>query len=312
MSLDNNLDIAIKKCDGSLYYENDWCYHIYPFTTENISGYIDFFDLKDKSLLTVGSSCDQALNAILKGIKDITVLDINPFVKYYYYLKMALILEVDMNDYLLFLRYKDYPKSFVDNKNVFNIDIFNKIKSTLRVLDFESYLFWDNLFQKFSPNTIREKLFFSDENKDLVIKNSNIYLNNSIVYNELKDRIKKIEPLFLTGNIEEINLDLKYDNIWLSNILTWNYSYEKIIDIFNNFYKYLNDNGMMLVSYLYDTNKDTKYDSNWCDIYNLEKIFSIFKEYDIDIKSFTGVMGILFQDDVFKKDSVLVCKKKVL
>ena len=55
---------------------------IYPFTTENINGYIDMFDLKDKSLFTVGSSGDQAINAILKGCKDITVLDINPFTKY--------------------------------------------------------------------------------------------------------------------------------------------------------------------------------------------------------------------------------------
>ena len=49
------------------------------------------------------------MNAILMGCKDITLLDINPFVKYYYYLKMALILCVSMDEYLLFLRYKNYP-----------------------------------------------------------------------------------------------------------------------------------------------------------------------------------------------------------
>lgn len=32
---------------------------IYHFTTENIAGYIDFFDLKDKSLLTVVSFGNQ-------------------------------------------------------------------------------------------------------------------------------------------------------------------------------------------------------------------------------------------------------------
>ena len=39
-------------------------YSIYPFTTENISGYIDCFDLDKHNLLTVGSSTDQVLNAI--------------------------------------------------------------------------------------------------------------------------------------------------------------------------------------------------------------------------------------------------------
>ena len=42
---------------------------IYPFATENINDYTEYFDLKDKSLLTVGSSGDQAINALLKDYK---------------------------------------------------------------------------------------------------------------------------------------------------------------------------------------------------------------------------------------------------
>ena len=41
---------------------------LYPFTTENINGYLPYFELKGKSLLTVGSSCDQAINACIAAV----------------------------------------------------------------------------------------------------------------------------------------------------------------------------------------------------------------------------------------------------
>ena len=53
---------ASSTCDGSFRYISEFS-KIYPFTTENIAGYIDYFDFDDKSLLTVGSSGDQILNA---------------------------------------------------------------------------------------------------------------------------------------------------------------------------------------------------------------------------------------------------------
>lgn len=54
----------------------------YPFTTENISGYIKEFDLKNKSLLTLGSSGDQVINAALFNCRNIHVIDICPFTKF--------------------------------------------------------------------------------------------------------------------------------------------------------------------------------------------------------------------------------------
>ena len=63
------------------------------------------FDLKDKSLLTVGSSGDQVINASLKNCKDITVLDINPFTKYYFNLKKAAILTLKYEEFCKFFCY---------------------------------------------------------------------------------------------------------------------------------------------------------------------------------------------------------------
>lgn len=42
---------------------------IYPFTTENIQGYMKNLDMEGKTVLTVGSSLDQAYNALALGAK---------------------------------------------------------------------------------------------------------------------------------------------------------------------------------------------------------------------------------------------------
>ena len=67
--------------------------NVYPFTTENIAGYIERLDLKDKSVLTVGSSGDQAFNALLLGANRIVLYDINPNTYEFLKLKKDLILD---------------------------------------------------------------------------------------------------------------------------------------------------------------------------------------------------------------------------
>ena len=126
--MDENFNLILRKALGvinnkivdlSEYGKFFW---IYPFTTENINGYIDLFDLKDKSLLTVGSSADQAIIANLKDCKDITILDINPLTKYYFNLKKAGILTLGYEEFCKFFCYIDYPKVFKYNYDTFNIE----------------------------------------------------------------------------------------------------------------------------------------------------------------------------------------------
>ena len=53
-SIDTKLMKAKVLCDDKDFtLENNEYYKIYRFTTENISGYIDYFNLKDKSLLVL-------------------------------------------------------------------------------------------------------------------------------------------------------------------------------------------------------------------------------------------------------------------
>lgn len=305
------MEYAIKRCEG--IYVDDGAgknsfYLIYPFTTENISGYIEEFDLKNKSLLTVGSSGDQAINAILNDCKDISVLDINPYSKFYYYLKIASILSLDIDKYLEFLRYKNYPNVFKYNKNIFNKDSYNKLKPTLRLLDYESYLFWDELFNSFKHIDIRDNLFSNDEDRTSVISACNPYLQSKSLYEITKSKVKRVEPKFIIGDLFKTDLQRKYDNIWLSNIGAYlpKRQVKVMIDKMDNL---LNTDGKMLISYLYETTIDTKYKNNWSPIYDLQKTFNILRIYNPSLISFTGVNGLKFQDDNMK-DSALIYKKK--
>ena len=304
------MDSAIKRCekkyvdDGS---QKNCFYKIYPFTTENISGYINEFDLRDKSLLTVGSSGDQAINSILNGCKDVSILDINPYAKFYYYLKVAGIISLDLEEFMNFFRFKDYPGVFKNNNDVFNKNLYIKLKSTLRSLDYESYLFWDELFYEFNAIDIRNNLFSLDEDRTSVISGCNSYLQSTVLYETVKNKVKNIIPTFVNGDLFKIDLQGKYDNIWLSNIGTYlSRHFVKIMT--DKMSQSLNQGGSLLISYLYKTTIDTKYEDGWCLIYDLEKIFDILREYNPSLISFIGMNGLKFKEPNMK-DSILVYRK---
>ena len=282
---------------------------IYPFTNENINGYIDMFDLKEKSLLTVGSSGDQAINAILKGCKDITLLDINPFTKYYFNLKKAALLTLTYEEFCKFFCYIDYPKVFKYNYNAFNYDGYNKLKKVLNKLDEESYLFWDTLFDVCKANDVRRKLFSNDEDRVSVVKGINPYLKNKNNFNETKIRIKNINPKFIKGDIFKIKLEKTYDNIFLSNIGTY-YSLEDNKLLVDKLVNNLNINGKMLMCYLYKTKRDTEYRDEWDPIYNLDKTFEVLGDYITYFESFIGTQGLKFEDENIK-DSIIVYQKRI-
>lgn len=283
--------------------------YIYPFTTENISGYIDKFDLKNKSLLTLGSSGDQVINAALKGSKEQTVLDICPFTKYYFYLKKAALLTLNYEEFIKFFCYEGYPNTFENNYNAFSIEIYDKIKLVLKELDKESFIFWDVLFKKFYAFKIRQGLFSKDEDSFKFLKNMNLYLSDENMFNKSKLTIIDINPKFLTGDIFKLKLDKKYDNIFLSNLCTY-HSINELKKLINNLNTNLSENGSMLIGYLYDTKRDSKYKKSWAEIYNLDKVFKILGNYITDFESFTGVMGLRFSDENIKDSAIIYQKRK--
>ena len=309
--LEEALYTAKERCEGNIILDEasmNGFEEIYPFTTENIAGYIDYFDLQDKSLLTVGSSGDQIINAAFKGAKDITLLDINPYAKYYYYLKAAGILELNLTDFNEFFRYNDYPKVFKYNKKVFDKASYKKLKSTLKSLDNDSYLFWDELFDMYQPDYIRFSLFSNDEYGTSVLSKSNLYLQSENTYDETKTKLKELRPEFINEDIFKSNLTKNYDNIWLSNIACYLYQ-DKIKGMTDKFADKLAVDGKLLISYLYSIDMNTEYDDDWSPIYDLKNDLELLKEYSPIFHFFKGVNGIKHIDDDIK-DSVLIYQKK--
>ena len=309
--LEEALYTAKERCEGNIIIDEasmNGFEEIYPFTTENIAGYIDYFDLQDKSLLTVGSSGDQIINAALKGAKDVTLLDINPYAKYYYYLKAAGILELNLTDFNEFFRYNDYPKVFKYNKKVFDKASYKKLKSTLKSLDNDSYLFWDELFDMYQPDHIRFSLFSNDEYGTSVLGKSNLYLQSENTYDEAKTKLKELRPEFINEDIFKSNLTKNYDNIWLSNIACYLYQ-DKIKGMTDKFADKLAVDGKLLISYLYSIDMNTEYDDDWSPIYDLKNDLELLKEYSPIFHFFKGVNGIKHNDDDIK-DSVLIYQKK--
>lgn len=309
MSKDFNdiLDSTLCICDGDFNYDNEYS-QIYTFTTENISGYIDYFDFNNKSLLTVGSSGDQILNAFYNGARDITLFDINKYAKYYIYLKISAILSLSYREFQLFF-FKHYVSPFEDNKYMFSKEIFKKIKNDLRIFDYESYLFFDELFSLYDGNVVRNRLFDDDENRSIVIKGFNNYLCNEEAYNKLKGIIKKISFKYINGDIFKDNINGKFDNVLLSNLCTTT-SLEKLKNLLQKLDKFnLNAGGSVLLGYLWNISfYSDVYDEDFKEIYKMPIVRETLKEYITDIYDVSSSRDILFKEDK-KRDLVLVYRK---
>lgn len=301
--LEEALYTAKERCKGNTIIDEEYIWDfedIFPFTTENIAGYIDYFDLENKSLLTVGSSGDQIINAAFKGAKDVTLLDINPYAKYYYYLKKAGMLELDFTKFKEFFRYNNYSETYRTNVEMFNKASYEKIKGTLKSLDADSYLFWDELFANFSPYDVREHLFSGAENPCFVLKENNLYLHNESDYYRTKAKMKNLEEKFITENILTVNLDRNFDNIWLSNIIYF-LEEDELKQVTDKFSHNLNDDGQLMIGYLYNVSK-----------YNTDKLnnsLKLLKDYSPFFHSFKGINGIKYKDN-YHKDTVLIYQKK--
>ena len=269
--------------------------------------YLQLFDLEDRTLLTIGSSCDQAINAILHGAKDITVFDICPFVKEYYYLKKAAILALSIDEFMNFFCYKNYSMMIIDNKMAFDMDIYLKIRNTLKSYSDDILYFWDMIFFKYNGIVIRRQMFSTDENRSMILRKINDYLCDEGNYLKLRKIIDNTNIEFVRGDIFTSEITKKYDNIFLSNLACY-HSLANIKELFLKMHDHLNDEGKMLLAYLYETTEySDDYMSGEPEIYDIPRVKRTFPK-EIVFDSFLGVSGIRNKMDDFK-DSVITYKK---
>ena len=281
---------------------------IYPFATENIGGYIGEFNLENKSLLTVGSSGDQVINAALYNCHDLTLLDVVPDTMHYYYLKVAALLTLPKDEFMEFFKYYSHNDQEY-NHNTFNIESYRKLRDTLKVLNNDAFEYFDTLFSKFDGETIRVNLFQRDEESKKVIETINPYLSSNILYEEAKERIKDINPNFMCMDIFKFSSDRKFDNIWLSNIATWQSNFNSVIKLVERIYPSLNDEGKILLSYLYSSGINASYDQTRAPIYNYEEVKEKLKDYNPNIKEFDSMLSYSGDRFIDVKDSIITLSR---
>ena len=180
---------------------------IYPFTTENIDGYIHNMDLEGKSLITLGSSLDQAFNALVLGVKNVTVFDINKNIIDYYNLK---------RDFILNYNRDELYNRVISSIKIKNID---QITDPYSAVKFNCYLQSDDNY-----NLLRERLL--EDNIDFI--NGNLYDIEDSLKDELYDR------MILSNALQYINCF--YDDKDIFIILK---------KTFENLKKHLSDKGII-------------------------------------------------------------------
>ena len=265
---------------------------IYPFTSENIAGYMKDLDLTGKKVITVTGSADHILNAILKGATEITTFDINTLTKPYMDLKISALKNLSYEDFINLLLFES------------NMNLDYSIISSLDMSD-ESKMFWLEQLSKFDNNGIElrnSSLFntkYFNPNSKLW---QNLYLEKS-KYNLLKQQIKDANITFINASLKDLKVDEHFDYMFLSNIsdyLSLMYNSDplrKYRDLLIEFQKRID---IIYFAYLYDignSNPRTEID-------NLNKVKEIFLNFQQ--VQFKSALEGSSQD---KKDGVLILKR---
>lgn len=265
---------------------------IYPFTSENIAGYMKDLDLTSKKVITVTGSTDHILNAILQGATEITTFDINPLTKPYMDLKISALKN---------LSYEDFIKLLLFESNM-NLDY--SIISSLDMSD-KSKMFWLEQLSKYNNSGIElrnSSLFntkYFNPNSKLW---QNLYLEKN-KYNLLKQQLKDTNITFINTSIKDLKVDEHFDYMFLSNIsdyLSLMYDSDTLKQYRDLLIEFQKKIDIIYFAYLYDignSNPRTEID----DLNKVKEIFSNFQQVN-----FTSALEGSLQE---KQDGVLILKR---
>ena len=284
--------LAIKQLDGNI--TEPYFYRIYPFTNENLNAYFSQLDLKDKKILTVGSSGDQILYALLNDASDITCMDISPYAKFFIDLKIASIRAFDFKEFRKFFNFAKKSNDIISSY------LYSKVS---HFMPEDSKYFWDNIFLEFdkvakfaNSHIILSDHYASDEEQFKRIKEK---LNRDFSLRFINTDIKDIIPLIDNERFDAIFLSNVYDYVdeWsdvdkqvgFSNLTFHSDQQRQFFNICNDFMNLLNPNGVLQVDYAYDN----------MHLNSLKYMFSsVFDRYDVyDIKTGDGGPIIIQKPD---------------
>lgn len=237
---------------------------LYSMTTENISGFINQYNLKNKRVLTVAGSGDQRLNCLLRGASEVVCFDVNPLAELQLRLKDIAIQKLNHEEFLKFFgvskekrKIKEKQKDDKNKSNLLDKEIYNKLRN---YLDKDVSLLYDYVINEFKPD-IAGRVY--NDYESYYIYGHMTELSNYISkdnYKRMPEIIDRKRISFLNTNVANLPDELcgeKFDMILLSNISDYiNYFYgnnhmDMYKEIINRLVDNLYDGGIMEVGYIY-------------------------------------------------------------
>jgi uncharacterized LabA/DUF88 family protein len=236
---------------------------LYIYATEQISKYYSKLDLKQKKILTIIGSGDQAFNAFFYGAKEVVCFDINQLSKHIFYLKQEAIKN---------LSYLDFISYFGDGvyKTTLKYNIYNKFKHQLPK---STKQFFDSAYSNFNNSGFllyNSPLFTKRECHHLEnnLKTMNVYLRSEKNYLQLQAILKTKNIKLIISDLYHLKNKLtdKFDIINISNIPNFifkilNHDYLKLKIVFRDLKELLNKKGVVI---WYTYSKHT-YPNRWGD-----------------------------------------------
>lgn len=243
-----------KYCNPFIYQKlnsgNGTISQVYGFSNERLDAIFTHFNFKDKRVLTVGSSGDQAINAISRGAKDVTIIDANIFTKAYTEYKISAIKN---------LSYEEFRKAFLEEQNPFDWRIYAKISHDLSD---SSKIIWDNIILN-QDNSLEtyENLVHQEKWKT---KTTSRFYKSEKEYNMVAKKLNTCNIQYIYSEFTKFPsyANGKYDVILFSNIFAYFCkdvkAFRKVVDDFYD--NHLNLGGKIQIHYQFDNR--SKYATN--------------------------------------------------
>ena len=232
----------------------------YLRTTENINGYYNKLNFRDKKVLTVIGSGDHIFEAILRGAKEVEGFDISENAILLYYLKEAAIKTMDFEEYMNFF--------YVQNK-CFTKEGYNILRTRLNEITLP---YWDKVF----ASSTKEPL---DYIKEMLVSKPAFYMVPSVAslklstlssyleeenYYELQSKIDDTKVSIHLRDVKDIDkVKDSFDYIILSNIFEYQDT-EEFKELIDKYKEHINDDGLIIAGYEYydmDLSYYSEYDS---------------------------------------------------
>lgn len=205
---------------------------IYVTTNESLKNLFHEINVKDKKIATVGSSGDQALNAIFKGAKQVDLIDGNLLTRAFVELKIAAIKG------LKFSEFKDWIKNVEAMREGQYFKYYQKFSHKLPD---DMRLFWDCIMlNEMGMSDVNFLGLFYTTNNEVYIKNAGEFYADIKKFYVLKKQLNKgdYKLNYIFAEFEDFPQKLKgkYDYILLSNIVDY-CDAEKFCNIARDLYR---------------------------------------------------------------------------